>query len=50
LPLELARARREVEAAFSNEPQLSTWLRDAPAGDLLGASLIAMAKWLKRDA
>src|SRR5688572_24842630 len=50
LPLELARARREVEAAFSNDPPVSTWLRDAPAGDLLGASLIAMAKWLKRDA
>ena len=50
LPLQLSRARREVEIAFSNEPHVSTWLRDAPAGDLLGASLIAMAKWLTRDA
>jgi hypothetical protein len=46
--LELARVRREVEAALSNEPQVSTWLRDAPGGDLLGASLIAMARWLTR--
>lgn len=50
LPLQLARARREVEAAFSNDPPLSTLLRDAPAGDLLGASLIAIASWLRRDA
>lgn len=50
LPLELARARREVEAAFANDPPLSTLLRDAPAGDLFGASLLAMANWLKRDA
>jgi hypothetical protein len=49
LPLELARARREVEAAFSDHPSVSSWLRDAPSGDLVGASLIAMAKWLSRD-
>ena len=50
LPMELARARREVETAFASHPQVSPWLRDAPAGDLLGASLIAIANWLKRDA
>jgi len=49
LPLALARARRDVEAAFSDHPHVSTWLRDAPGGDLLGASLIAMARWLTRD-
>jgi hypothetical protein len=50
LPMELARARRDVEAAFASHPPVSTWLRDAPAGDLLGASLLAIANWLKRDA
>jgi hypothetical protein len=49
LPLSLARARREVEAAFSDDSHVSSWLRDAQSGDLLGASLIAMAKWLTRD-
>jgi hypothetical protein len=49
LPLELARARREAEAAFSDDRHVSTWLRDAGTTDLVGASLIAMAKWLKRD-
>jgi hypothetical protein len=50
LPLQLARARRDAEAAFSSEAPVSTWLRDAPGGDLLGATLIAIAKWLRRDA
>ncbi len=50
LPLALARARREVEMAFADDRRASTWLRDGATGDLLGASLIAMARWLTRDA
>lgn len=48
LPLDLARARREVERAFPDERQVANWLQDAATTDLLGASLVAVAKWLKR--
>lgn len=49
LPLELARARREVEVAFSGLDRDQGWFRDASSAGLVGAGLIAVAKWLKRN-
>lgn len=47
LPLDLVRARREVETAFSGiEDDL--WLHDASTGSLVGAGLKMVARWLDR--
>jgi hypothetical protein len=48
LPLELARARREVEAAFAGLPRDDTWFRDVSATGLVGAGLSAVARWFRR--
>jgi hypothetical protein len=48
LPLELARARREVEAAFASERD-AEWFRHASSAGLVGAGLHVIAKWLKRN-
>ena len=48
LPLNLARARREVDAAFASFEQEETWFRDASATSLVGAGLKAVARWLGR--
>jgi len=48
LPLELARARREVEEAFSGFSG-SAWLRETSSSDLVEAGLLAVAQWLKRN-
>jgi Zn-finger nucleic acid-binding protein len=47
LPLELARARREVEQAFAGLEGDAMWRRDATDSGLVAASLSALARWLK---
>ncbi len=46
LPLELERARREVDAVF-RDIETSLWLQEASPSGLVGASLQALARWLK---
>lgn len=51
LPLELARARRSVEAVFDGFHGFERdeiWFRDASATGLVGAGLSAVARWLKQ--
>jgi len=48
LPLEMARARREVEQAFAGLEGDELWLRDATRSGLVGAGLSAVARWLKK--
>ncbi len=47
LPLELARARREVEAAFASVPGNEWWKRNDDSADLVGTGLSLVVKWLK---
>jgi hypothetical protein len=47
LPLELARARRDVESLFAEERR-SVWLKDAPS-DLVHTCLGVVARWLKNS-
>ena len=47
LPLELARAKRDVESLFAEERR-SVWLKDAPS-DLVHTCLNVVAKWLKNS-
>jgi ribosomal protein S27AE len=49
LPLELARARRQTDLAFEHLEQDTVWISDASSYGLVGASLMAMARWLKRQ-
>ncbi len=48
LPLELARARREVEASFASLDSGQEWWRDASSSGLVEAGLSAVARWLKK--
>ena len=48
LPLELERARREVDVAFRGLED-SVWLNDAGPGGLVGAGLQALARWLRNQ-
>lgn len=48
LPLELLRARREVDLAFSGLEKNDGWLQDASADGLVGAGLRVVARWLER--
>ena len=48
LPLELARARRDVETAFAHQPD-DAWFRDAASAGLVGAGLNVVVAWLKRN-
>jgi Zn-finger nucleic acid-binding protein len=48
LPLALARARAETEAAFAGLPDQRPWLADASASGLVSAGLHALARLLKR--
>jgi hypothetical protein len=50
LPLQLARARREVDAAFASFEQGPSWFDDVSSGGLVGAGLSALAKWLSKNA
>ena len=49
LPLELARARRDVEAVFSRLEHDEAWFHEISATGLVGAGLSAVARWLKRQ-
>ena len=50
LPLELLRARREVDLAFSELEKDDRWARDASVDGLVGAGLKIVARWLERKA
>jgi hypothetical protein len=47
LPLELARARREVDEAFAGIRDNSGWFGSDSSSDLIEAGLRVMARWLK---
>lgn len=47
LPLQLEQARREVEASFARFQRGDGWFGDVARGGLVGASLSALARWLK---
>jgi hypothetical protein len=47
LPLELARARRDVEFSFSRLEGNGTWLDPDSSNDLVWAGLNAIARWMK---
>lgn len=53
LPLELARARQQVEDAFRRVPSTSgsteLWLSEMQTHGLVGAGLSALARWLNRE-
>jgi hypothetical protein len=47
LPLEMARAQREVEQAFMGVQGDEQWWRDVTSSGLVGAGLSAVARWLR---
>jgi len=49
LPLELMKARREVEHAFAAFEREPSWTLDVSSGGLVGAGLAAVARWLGRN-
>jgi hypothetical protein len=49
LPLELLKARREVEQAFAAFEHEPAWHVDVSSGGLVGASLAALARWLSKE-
>jgi hypothetical protein len=49
LPLQMERARREVEAAFASFEGHPEWARDLSTSGLVGAGLAALARWLGRS-
>jgi DNA-directed RNA polymerase subunit RPC12/RpoP len=49
LPLELARVRREVEAAFAGSGNTTSWWDDASSVGLVEAGMNAVARLLKRS-
>jgi hypothetical protein len=49
LPLELARAKREVETSFAGLESGPQWWDDASSSNLVQASLNAVAKWLAKS-
>lgn len=48
LPMRLAQARREVEAAFAELDKGKPWSSTSSGTDLVGAGLTLLASWLKR--
>jgi hypothetical protein len=50
LPMELARARREVEASFASIDSGHDLWRSASSTGLVEAGLLVVARWLKRQA
>lgn len=48
LPLQLERARREVETAFASFERQPGWFGDVSESGLVGAGLVALARWLSR--
>ena len=49
LPLELLRARRETERAFEGIEHDALWWQNVSTSGIVGAGLLAVAKWLKGD-
>lgn len=49
LPLELARARRDVDLAFADLPRDAAWFESVSSDGLVGAGLAAIARWLKTN-
>jgi Zn-finger nucleic acid-binding protein len=49
LPLELVRARREVEMAFAAFERGPGWFDDVSRGGLVGAGIRSLARWLKQQ-
>jgi DNA-directed RNA polymerase subunit RPC12/RpoP len=49
LPLNLARAQREVEASFAAMGADADWWKEAPSSGLVGAGLNAVIRWLKQS-
>jgi hypothetical protein len=50
LPLDLLRAKRDVEAVFNSLETENRWLREVSGQDLVGAGLKIVARWLDRKA
>ncbi len=50
LPLELARARRQVETSFASFEKDQDWFGDVTRSGLVGAGLVALARWLSKPA
>jgi hypothetical protein len=50
LPIELARARREVELAFASADTGRDLWKDASSIGLLGAGLAIVARWFRKSA
>jgi DNA-directed RNA polymerase subunit RPC12/RpoP len=48
LPLELARTRREIDAAFAGSGGTSAWWRETSSIGLVGAGISVLARLLKR--
>jgi hypothetical protein len=48
LPLQLERARREVDAAFGGRPGHNIWLSQVPSSSVFGATLSVLARFLNR--
>jgi DNA-directed RNA polymerase subunit RPC12/RpoP len=48
LPINLARARQEVEEAFAEYERGDRWWRDASSSGLVEAGFAAISRWLKR--
>lgn len=49
LPLNLIRAKREVETAFAEMDRSREWWRDASSSGLVEAGVAAIARWLRGD-
>ena len=49
LPLQLERARREVDLAFEAFERRPGWFDDVSRGGLVAAGLSSLARWLKRQ-
>jgi hypothetical protein len=49
LPLELARAKRDVEATFAGLESSPEWWSDTSSSDLVQAGLSAVARWLTKS-
>ena len=49
LPMELARAKREVEASFASLESGVDWWKDVSSFGLVEAGLSAVARWLKKS-
>ena len=50
LPLQMLKARRDVEQAFAAFEREPSWSVDASRGGLVGAGLAALARWLSKPA